>query len=85
VQPQAVLRGGLLASGVSVGILGVASEKRHASHGVEYGHITPEWELRSNLRLLCGNHSGISSLQPSEAKSVAFTGCCAGTTMESSG
>jgi hypothetical protein len=31
-------------------------EVRHASHGVEYGHATPEWELRGNLGLLCGNY-----------------------------
>jgi hypothetical protein len=77
VQPQAVLRGGLLASGVSVGILGVASEKRHASHGVEYGHVTPEWELQRNLKFLCGNHNGMSILQQGTAKMLAFTGCCA--------
>ena len=35
----------------------------HALHGVEGGHITPEWELWRNLRLLCGNHCGIKRLR----------------------
>ena len=32
------------------------SQEHAASHRVEYGHATPEWELRSNLGLLCGNY-----------------------------
>jgi hypothetical protein len=62
-----------------------SSEARRCSASEIGGHITPEWMLHSNLRLLCGNHHGMSSLQPLDAKNVAFSGCYAGTTMESSG
>jgi hypothetical protein len=38
------------------------------------GHITPEWMLHSNLRLLCGNHFIIRQLKGKVSKNKAFTG-----------
>jgi hypothetical protein len=39
-------------------------------------HISPHWELWSNLRLLCGNVNGMSGVQAMAAKTLVFTGCC---------
>ena len=52
---QAVLRGGLLASVASVGILGAASKKQPCYAWAGGGHVTPSRELRGNLGLPCGN------------------------------
>jgi hypothetical protein len=38
------------------------------------GHIIPEWELHSNLRLLCGNHFIIRQLKGKLSKNKVFTG-----------
>ena len=38
------------------------------------GHITPEWMLHSNRRLLCGNHHGIKQLKGKLSKNKVFTG-----------
>jgi hypothetical protein len=38
------------------------------------GHITPEWMLHSNLRLLCGNHFIIKHLKVKLSKNKVFTG-----------
>jgi hypothetical protein len=37
-------------------------------------HATPEWELRSNLRLLRGNRFIITQLKEKLSKNMAFTG-----------
>src|ERR1035438_8834369 len=73
-QPQAALRGGLLASVASVQCLGTTGKSPRCSASVLGGHITPEWMLHSNLRLLCGNHHGIMQLKGKLSKNKVFTG-----------
>ena len=41
---------------------------------VESGHVTPEWELRRNLRFPGGNMCGIGAVQPMTTKTLEFTG-----------
>jgi hypothetical protein len=53
----AVLRGGLLASEASLGILGAASEKRHATHGQGGGHDTSAAHQSAHR---CANQSAIA-------------------------
>ena len=36
------------------------------------GHITPEWMLHSNLRLLCGNHFIIKQLKGKLSKKMCI-------------
>lgn len=45
-QPQAVLRGGLLASGASVSSIGATIEKHAAEAAVGGGHVTPSGLLQ---------------------------------------
>jgi hypothetical protein len=42
---------------------GERPEERCYGTGSWTGHVTPEWVLQSNLRLLYGNHQEISDLR----------------------
>ena len=66
--------GGVLLSAVSVGIHGTTSKPVLPTASEVGGHITPEWELHSNLRLLCGNHFIIRQLKEKHSKNKVFTG-----------
>ena len=56
-------------------------DRNRAAYGIgSIGHITPEWELHSNLRLLCGNHNEIKRIREKALKYMVFTGYRALTT-----
>jgi hypothetical protein len=71
---QAVLRGGLLHLGLPSSSSVGRAESTMPSAWAGVGHITPEWELHSNLRLLCGNHHGMKQLKENISKNMVFTG-----------
>jgi len=77
-QPQAVLRGGLRLLRLHPASSPHPAKSPRCFASELGGHITPEWMLHSNLRLLCGNHHGMRSIQPLEVKNMEFSGCYGG-------
>jgi hypothetical protein len=71
-----------VAYGFNSSKLGIACDPKNPAllcSGRRNDTTPPEWELWSNLRLLCGNVCGMSVLQSGGAKILAFTDCCGGT------
>ena len=57
------------------GVLSTSAKARAAPHRqLALRHITPEWMLHSNLRLLCGNHFIIKHLKGKLSKNRVFKG-----------
>ena len=70
----AVFRGGFAVCASSEILVPASVPTPRCSASELGGHITPEWVLRSNLRLLCGNHFTIRRLKGKLSKKKVFTG-----------